>query len=209
METAIKDKIVKSLTEEEATSPKFNEFIPSCDFLIFYDHGVEDGLIAQPDVMGGPASYLIHKSEAHKLKNKSVYTMACLSAKELGIEAYKEGCKEYWGAVEAIGFVPAEGHLFEEIYNMGVYQRFYEERTIEEVLANMKRKFNENIYLARNPWSRVWLRKDRDSWRCWSDQTPPTEEDTECFFRKLVVKCFGKRGWKFPSFRSILNRLFS
>lgn len=197
------------LDEFGATKDSFDVNWPILDpdVLIFYDHGNETGLIANPEEGSDRIEHLLHISKVHKLKNKAVFAMACLSAKEFGLEAYKAGCNEYWGAVESIGFTPADEEMFGEVFNLGVVKRFQDGLSIKDTLKVMEEKFNENIDKATNPFTKTWLRKDRDMWRCWSDETPPTEEETKCFFRKLAVRYFGHRGWKIPSLYTLLNRL--
>lgn len=191
-----------------ATKKSFDQNWPILDpdTLIFYDHGNETGLIANPEEGSDRVEYLLYVNKVYKLKNKAVFTMACLSAKKFGLEAYKARCKEYWGAIESIGFIPSDERLFGEVYNMGVKMRFQDGHSITDTLKAMEAKFNENIDKATNGFTKMWLRKDRDMWRCWSDETPPPEEETKCFFRKLAVRYLGAKGWKIPSLYTMLTR---
>ena len=201
LETKLGDSVDVNLIGDDATRENFASAINDTGRVIHFGHGSKNALIGQNN------EPIIDLDKVMELKDKKVYTMSCLSAKNLGIEAYKSGCKEYWGAIEPIGFVPEEHELFGEIYNMGAYQRFYEKRPIKEVLKNMEDKFNENIDKAEDPWTRVWLRADRDSWKCWSDETPPPREMTDCMFRGLAVKLFGCTGWKIPNLSMIWYKI--
>jgi len=201
LETELGDNIDINLIGDDATRENFVSAIDGTPRVIHFGHGSENALIGQNSEL------IVDSGKALELKDKKVYTMSCLSAKVLGVEAYKRGCKEYWGAIEPIGFVPEEDELFGEVYNLGAYQRFYEKLPIKDVLKNMEDKFNENMDKAVDPWTRVWLRADRDSWRCWSDETPPPEDMSNCVFRSMAVRFLGRVGWKIPNFSMLWYKI--
>ena len=171
---------ITNLLEGEASKSRFREELEDNDILIFFDHGNTDVLIGQNRVA------LLTSSEAHLLNGKKVYTMACLSAKELGKEAFKQGCLEYWGATEPIGFTIDDQHLFGEVFVVGAYQRFIEGESIEEVMDQMKRLFTTQMEKTTNPWTKIWLQKDSDIWVCWNPNNPPEEEKPLSWWEKLI-----------------------
>jgi hypothetical protein len=61
------------------------------ELIIFYDHGRSDSL------RGSRKEFIVDLDNMRILKDREVYTHACLSALVLGKEAVKKGCKVYWG----------------------------------------------------------------------------------------------------------------
>ena len=196
----------KNLVKEDARRSIVRNYFPKYDTLIFYDHGSENGLWGGPEALD--PVMIFDTSDTPNFKDTRIYTMACLSSKKFGLEAYKHGCKEYWGAVESIAFTLAEHHLFGEVFNLGVMLRFKYNKPIKEVLKAMEDKFNENIDKTNNIFTKALLRADRDMWRCWSDETPPDPDESDCTFRRLAVRLFGAKGWKIPSIKIILRRIY-
>lgn len=188
------------LFKDYALRKNFEPSVPNHDIVIFYDHGNETSLIEQ----GGNGA-ILDLDNIDLVKGKAVYTMACLSAKELGVKAWQKGCLEYWGAKEVIGFTPDDHELFKECYNLGVIWRFVERQPIKTCLTAVKNRFTMNMDKTDDPWAKTWLRYDRDNWVCWSDETPPDDNISDCFFRRLSVRIFGKKGWVFfPEFWNVV-----
>ncbi|MEM2374412.1 MAG: hypothetical protein QXI11_08245, partial [Thermoproteota archaeon] len=77
---------------EEALKSRPNAII------IFYDHGREDSLLASQ------TENAIDMKNAHLLRGRECYTLACSSASGLGVEAYRNGCLAYWGYTREFGF---------------------------------------------------------------------------------------------------------
>ena len=163
-------KPIKSLTENDAVRKNVLVELPNVESIIFFDHGMETALIGQDK------NAVINTGDVQKLSGKKVYTMACLSAKVLGVEAYKNGCKEYWGAVESIGFTPQYADLFGEVYIQGAVGRFRDNIPIEENMKKMKDHFMANIEKTSDPWTKIWLQKDHDMWVCYHEGNPPSDQ---------------------------------
>ncbi len=161
------DENITSLLDLNATKSKYLNEIEDHDVFIFFDHGIDDGLIDQH------RRKFLYLGNADTLKGKRVYTMACLSAKELGKKAYHEGCLEYWGATDAITFTIDDAHLFGEVFVDGAYARFGEGKSIEEVYKLMREHFISQKLRASNPWTKIWLQKDHDMWVVWHKGNPP------------------------------------
>jgi len=155
------------LLQNDAVYFKMNQYINSVTSMIFFDHGNEECLVGQDGFA------FMDMDDTSELKDKKVYTMACLSAKKFGAEAYNKGCKEYWGAVEAIGFTLEEADLFGDVYIEGAYKRFVENKSIEETYQSMQDHFDQQKTIAVNPWTKIWLQKDKDMWVVWHSGNPP------------------------------------
>jgi len=162
---------ITPLLESNATKRNYLNEIPDHDVFIFFDHGNKDCLIDQNK------RKVVYTGNADTLKDKRVYTMACLSAKELGTKAYYEGCLEYWGATDAITFTIDDADLFGEVYVDGAYARFGEGKSIEEAYKSMKDHFILQKSKTINPWTKIWLQKDHDMWVVWHEGNPPSEPE--------------------------------
>ncbi|GAG09869.1 unnamed protein product, partial [marine sediment metagenome] len=80
------------LATDDAVRDKVEEALalhPGAD-MAFYDHGNEVSLIGQDHLP------IISLPNAHLLANRETYTLACLSAKDLGVEIWRNGGK-FWG----------------------------------------------------------------------------------------------------------------
>ncbi len=164
---------VTALLEIDATKRNYLNEIPEHDVFIFFDHGNENCLIDQN------VRKVVHVGNVDTLKGKRVYAMACLSAKELGSKAYHQGCLEYWGATDVIGFTIDDAHLFGEVYVDGAYARFWEGKPIEEVYQSMREHFILQKTKASNPWTKIWLQKDHDIWVVWHEGNPPPDPNPQ------------------------------
>lgn len=169
-----------SLLENDAIKRNFDAIMPYHDELIFFDHGNKDGLV------GNDSRMIVTKISVGKLTGKRVFAMACLSALELGALAYHSGCLEYWGATDVIGFTLADADLFGEVYVEGAYQRFVEDKPIDEVMINMKNHFDTQKDKTLNPWTKIWLEKDKDIWVCWYCDNPPEKPKELTWWEKLI-----------------------
>ena len=162
---------ITMLLEDDAIKSKFREFIGEHDTLLFFDHGIDNRLVGQGGVT------IVSTADAQYLDGKQVFAMACLSAKGLGPKAINEGAIEYWGAVESIGFTLEDAWLFGEVFIDGAYSRFIEKMSIDDVLQNMKDHFDLQKTKTDNPWTKVWLQKDKDMWIVLQEgDVPPPEK---------------------------------
>ncbi|MHA1263176.1 MAG: hypothetical protein ACTSSA_14015, partial [Candidatus Freyarchaeota archaeon] len=184
----------KLLLEKDATRENFEKEIGKHNLFVFYDHGNKDCLVAQDG-----KENMLDLENVHLVAKKEVYTMACWSARKLGVEAWKRGTV-FWGYTEIFGFTTDEEELFCEAANYGLILKVKKGLTWKEALEKAKEKFTELMDRAKDVWTRIWLRHDRDALVCYTEESPPKE--TNCFVRKASLKLFGtKVGWK-------LSRLF-
>lgn len=127
---------VVELAEGEAVRAKVEEQLrKGADTLIFYDHGNESSLIGQDEQ---PA---IDLENCHFLNEKQVYTLACLSAKELGVAIWRRGGK-YWGYKEVYGFTTDALKEFKEASNCGFMYIFIEAAPYGDALDKAKETFD-------------------------------------------------------------------
>jgi len=122
--------------------------------------------------------------------NKQVYTMACLSAKTLGLEAWKNGTV-YWGYVKVFAFTTVEEHLFCEAANYGLLLKRKMGLSWKEALEKAKERFNELIAESTDVWTKLLMAYDRDALVCYNGEIPPSG----CRFRRFAIKLFGRGGW--------------
>ena len=182
---------ITSLLEKDAIKSKFRQEIDNHDVFIFFDHGNEEGLI------DNNSQYLIRTSDAFRLNGKKVFAMACLSAKKFGKKAFEEGCVEYWGAVESIGFTVDEATLFGEVFVVGAYDRFITEKDVDVVYDSMLAHFLEQIGKTDNPWAKIWLQKDHDMWVVWYEDNPPPNDESKTWWQLLIEWIKKMIGWDF------------
>jgi len=186
----VKPKIkLKELKKEEATRKNFNQIVSTeaFDAIVFYDHGEKDGLVAQ-----GGKEYILDTKNLSKVAAKVIYTMACLSAKKLGVDAYKKGIV-YVGYIEVFAFTTYDEHLFCQAANSGFIAYAKGERNWKKIKQIMIEAFNKAIELADDPWTKIWLRWDRDALRVYDGESPKSY----CPLRKVALKILGPEiGWK-------------
>jgi len=158
--------------------------------LVHYDHGQEDGWI------GNRTELIISLPDAWRLSGRLVYTMNCLSAKQLGVEAWRKNAKVYLGYDQEFAFTLYDELFFREAVSYGLFLYASGLRNWAEIKTRMYAKFNELIARAADPWTQMWLRHDRDALKVYNGESP----QTTCTFRKLALKLFGERlGWKIPA----------
>jgi hypothetical protein len=128
---------VAELAEGDAVREKVEEQLrKGADALIFYDHGNESALIGQDEQ---PA---IDLENCHWLNEKEVYTLACLSAKELGVEIWRRGGK-FWGYKEVYGFTTDALPEFKKASNCGFMYIFIEVAPWGDALDKAKETFDQ------------------------------------------------------------------
>jgi hypothetical protein len=159
------------------------------DAIVFYNHGSEDCLCAQ-----GGQDCVLDSKNVDKVAGKIVYTMACLSARKLGAQAYARGCV-YVGYVEEFVFTVDEEALFGQAANSGFIAYVNGEKDWAKVKQIMVEAFNRAMEQAKDPWAKMWLQWDRDALRIYAPGADSPE--TRCVFRKAAIALFGeKMGWR-------------
>jgi hypothetical protein len=157
---------------------------------IHYNHGNEDCLY------GSNTEKVIDLDNVNLLSHREVYCLNCLSAKKLGVEAYKIEAIAYWGYVETFSFTTDAINEFKEFANSGLKFRL-EGHTWEESLEltkDLAKQLQQELIKSGKIIASIMLERDTDALRCYTEKNPPQE--TKCIFRKIALKLFGfKLGW--------------
>jgi len=180
---------VNDLGGREVSKTELFEALDSKDpyVVVHYDHGQEDAWI------GNRQEPIFSMSDAHMLSGRIAYSMNCLSAKKLGVAAWREGARAYVGYVEEFAFTQDGEALFREAVGHGLYLYLTGLTDWGEIKRRMVDKFNEMIAAARDPWTAMWLRSDRDALRVYNGEVP----ESGCAFRRAALKLLGPRvGWR-------------
>jgi hypothetical protein len=189
---AVKDKVtLQELLRDTAVRSAFESNVEAFrpDVIVFYNHGSEDCLCAQ-----GGQDCVLDSRNVDKVSGKIIYTMACLSGRKLGAQAYARGCI-YVGYVETFTFTTDEEQLFCEAANSGFIVYVNGEQDWAKIKQIMIEAFNKSMDQAEDPWAKMWLQWDRDALRIYALGVDTPE--SKCVFRKLAIVLFGpKVGWK-------------
>jgi hypothetical protein len=188
----VKDKVNVILLERgNATREKFEKALQEhleAD-ICFEDHGGEDCLCAQ-----GGQDCVLSSDNVDKVAGKVIYTMACLSARTLGAQAYAQGCV-YVGYVEAFTFTTQDEQLFCQAANSGFITYVEGETDWAKIKALMVETFNKAMEQTNDPWSQMWLQWDRDALRVYASGVDVP--GTRCILRKAAIALLGpKLGWR-------------
>ena len=178
-----------SCLREEAVMDIFEDYLEEYDpeLISFYGHGSQDALI------GNDESPLLDSGNVSLLRGREMYTLSCWSARKLGADAYRKGCKAYWGYTEPFSFVTTDEELFCRLANMGLILRRKEHLSWEGCVSRVKDAYNEEIDKGGNPWTLIALISDRDCLVCWTDANQPP---SDCAFRSMAIRLFGTVGQK-------------
>ena len=189
---AIKDKVeLQELLRDMAVRSAFETNVETFnpDAIVFEDHGGEDCLCAQ-----GGQDCVLSLDNVDKVAGKVIYTMACLSARTLGAQAYAQGCV-YVGYVEAFTFTTQDEQLFCQAANSGFIAYVEGETDWAKIKAVMVETFNRALEQTNDPWSQMWLQWDRDALRVYASGVDVP--GTRCILRKAAIALLGpKLGWR-------------
>ncbi len=174
----------------DATRENFEEKVGKHSIIVFYNHGDEKGLYAQ-----GGKEYIIDKNNNHLLKGKIIYTMACLWGSDGGIDTWKKGAKVVWAYKDVFAFTNYEEELFMECANYGLILYFKTDMSWDEIYKEAIKKFDEAIKKAKDGWTKIWLRHDRDALVCYTESNPP--QTSKCMLRRIAIRLLGADvAWK-------------
>ncbi|MEM1540701.1 MAG: hypothetical protein QXJ07_04890 [Candidatus Bathyarchaeia archaeon] len=154
---------------------------------VFYNHGSRDCL------WGSRTEKVVNLGNVKLLSNREVYTLACLSAEKLGVEAYKNNCLAYWGYIREFAFSTEAIEYFKMFANYGLILRL-EGKSWDECLKLAKelaKKLASKLAEEGKYFSAVLMSEDAEALVCYNAEMPKTK----CPFRKVAVKLLGKKGW--------------
>lgn len=170
---------------------------------IHMNHGSEDAHWGSED------EAVVDLENVELLSGRETYCMNCLSAKKLGVEAWKDKALAYWGYVEVFTFTTEALDEFREFANSGLKFRL-EGKTWKESLSMTKdlaKALAQKLVEAGKYIASVILQGDAEALRCYTEDMPPT---SDCAFRRLAIRIFGpKIGWKLPSPRLKTMKLWA
>jgi hypothetical protein len=195
-------KPVIDLKGSEAVRERFVETVEKYDpsMIIHYDHGVEDGWI------GNDTGKIVDLENVELLAGREIYTLNCLSARKLGVEAFKKGAKAYWGFVDVFAFTSEDEEYFKEFANNGLRLRLQGlpwEECLQKTLEKADELVNKLVSAGRII-SAIALSHDKNSLVCYTVKNPPR---STCFLRRLAAKIFGLKAWRI-SRRQALGWMF-
>ena len=160
---------VVELAKGEAVRERVEEQLKKgTDLFIFYDHGDEGALIGQDE------RPVIDLSNCHWLADKEVYTLACLSARTLGAEIWRQGGK-YWGYTEVVGFTTDALKEFKEAFNCGFLYMFIEGAPHEDALNKARETFDRlasELVSQGKIMAAIYMRKNGESLVAYNTHEP-------------------------------------
>jgi hypothetical protein len=180
---------VIELAEGQAVRQRVEqELTEGVDLFIFYDHGNEDALIGQDE------KAVIDLKNCDRLAGKEVFTLACLSAKNLGPEVWRKG-GTYWGYTEVVSFATEPDTLpsFQEAFNCGFRYRFIEGDSHESALTRAKETFTHlafELVDAGKTFAAIFMRENGDNLVYLDAHEPEEKEGCLLTLLKLPIRAF-------------------
>jgi intein/homing endonuclease len=140
--------------------------------------------------------YNLEVENNHSYSTITACVHNCRTARGLATEAYRKGCKVYVGYADDFTFNVQDEKMFGDCANYGLKLWLKGESNWAKVKQSWIEFWNKMIDSASDPWTKMFLRSDRDALRVVTKGVDePTE--TKCFFRSLALKLFGTNlGWK-------------
>jgi len=191
---------VADLSGDRISRNEVEVHLPDTDIFVFYDHGSENALWGSRD------ESVINLNNCKMLAEKECYTMACLSAKRLGVEIWRNKAKYFWGYYEVFSFTTDALEEFKEFANKGLLLRL-EGKPIDECLRLTKAlgyELSRKLSSAGKYIASVCMKRNADALRCYNAETPTTR----CMFRALALKVFGRKGWFISRLRGLTTLIF-
>jgi hypothetical protein len=129
------------LEEKDATRENFENYIQDCESIAFWDHGNATYLVDQNK------NHLIDLDNLTLLKNKEIWTVACLSGQELGPKAVDIGAKLWQGYDEPVSVTDQTPFfdLFEDSLNKGYLLRKLYNYNFKDCEKGQIEAFRKNI----------------------------------------------------------------
>jgi len=186
---------VQDLGGREVRRSEVENGLKNADIICFFDHGTEDALF------GSPSEPVVDSERAGLLSGREVYTMACLSASRLGVEAWKAKARAYWGYEKSFTFTTDALKDFQEFAVCGLRYRL-EGKSWSEALKLAKelgKSLAEGLASEGKFIASSCMYYDADALRCYDGEEP----STKCLFRRLALRLFGRRGWYFSRLRGL------
>lgn len=164
--------------------------------LVHYDHGNEDC------IWGNDDRHVVDLTNNSLLRSRVAYNMNCLSAKKLGVDSYWRYSTTYWGSWEVISFTTDALNEFEDAMNYGIKLRLDGETDWNVIMDKTKEhddKIIDELIAKGKVFAAALLAEDSDARRVWTDKTPPPSQDSNCKYRKILLRIFGPKAWRIPN----------
>ena len=180
---------VIDLVKEDAVREKVEETLRKYPDALFFhaDHGSED------KIWGNDDRPVIDLKNVGLLTGREAYNNNCSSAKKLGVEAWKQNCKAFWGYTDVFYFTTDALEEFEIAVNYGIKRRV-DGLSWKECLEKTKEKMTEladKLVAAGKALAASCMRHDRDHLVCYDAHAP----EPTCALRRLSIRLFGPMGW--------------
>lgn len=193
---------VIDLVKEDAVREKVEEALRKYPDALFFhaDHGSEDR------IWGNDDRPVIDLKNVGLLTEREAYNNNCSSAKKLGVEAWKNNCKAFWGYTDVFYFTTDALEEFKIAVNYGIKRRV-DGLGWTECLEKAKEKMTEladKMVKAGKALAASCMRFDRDHLVCYDAHAP----EPTCALRRLTIKLFGPVGWRIPRKYGIALLLF-
>jgi hypothetical protein len=132
------------LEEKNATRENFEDYIKDCESIAFWDHGNATYLVDQNK------NHLIDLDNLTLLRNKEVWTVACLSGRELGPKAINAGARLWQGYDETVSVTDQVPFfdMFENSLNKGYLLRKLYNYNFKDCEKGQREAFKKNIELC-------------------------------------------------------------
>jgi len=178
---------VTELAEEDVVRPAVETALERInpDVFVFYGHGSEDCLWSQ-----GGNEAAIDTKNCDRLAGKEVFTLACLSAKDLGPEVWRKG-GTYWGYVDVFSFTIDALSSFQEAGNCGFKYRFLEGDSRGNALSRAKETFERlslELVGAGNTLAAIFMREDGENLVYLDAHKPEEKKGCLLAFLKLPIR---------------------
>jgi len=169
------------------------------NLLVVYSHGSKDALWGSHDEAIVDTRNIDEAPE-------TIYTMACLCAKVLGVEAWKtDRC--FWGYTKSFAFTTKDEELFKEFANHG-YRLHLAGDSFKEAIEKTREYGNrliDQLTEAGSFISSAAMYQDVNSLVYYDGEHPG---ETDCMFRHTAIHLWGAKAWFIERLRAMNWLLF-
>ncbi len=179
------------LGREEAILENVEEVLIENPTISIYhaDHGSPD------KIWGNDDRPVIDLNNVYLLEGKEIFNNNCSSAKKLGVEAWKKGCKAFFGYTDVFSFTTDALEEFKIATTYGPKRRV-DGLSLKDCLEKTKEKMTElrdQLIKAGKILAAACMTRDRDILVCYNTEPP----SSDCRVRRFAIRAFGpKIGWR-------------
>lgn len=157
------------------------------DMLAFYNHGSEEVL------WGSPENRVVDLDNVAE-SPPVIYTMACLSAQKLGVEAWKHG-RVFWGYSQPFSFSTTALDEFKEFANNGLKLVLQEGKSWGDALVETRtlgESLRKELMSTGRFIAAACIQSDTSCLRCYDGEAP---QESGCTYRQTALDILGPRAW--------------